>query len=422
MIKTLLLALVLSTLFLGCGTKTIAINEKTFEDEDIYIMSALLAESEKRYATAYVYYDELYKRADKKEYLYKSFVMLSFAKEYNRLLTKAQHEIEKDEDNLKLRRIEITAHIGLSQLDSALNKSLLLVDETKLEEDYMLVASVYMQRKEFKNALKYTESAYVINYNEQILDKLAIIMFVNLEQKDEAISYLESHSRLHGCSAKVCNRLVGFYSSLNDVNGMLEVYLRMYNNSVGGNDIAKAISKIYAYNKEYFELMLFLEKSGVDDKLLMQVYVQEKKFEKASKIAQKLYEQNGEYYYLGQSAIFTYEGAQKKNDITMLSDVVKILKEVIAKESDPTFLNYLGYLMIDHDIDVKEGISFVNRALEYEPKSGYYLDSLAWGYYKLNKCKKAYKVMKDVVVLLGAEDEEVKAHVIAIDKCIEENN
>ena len=53
--------------------------------------------------------------------------------------------------------------------------------------------------------------------------------------------------------------------------------------------------------------------------------------------------------------------------------------------------------MIDHDMDVKKGISLVKKALEKKPDNGYYLDSLAWGYYKLGEVKKAEKIQEKAI-------------------------
>ena len=53
--------------------------------------------------------------------------------------------------------------------------------------------------------------------------------------------------------------------------------------------------------------------------------------------------------------------------------------------------------MIDFDIDVKKGISLVKSALKTSPNNIAYLDSLAWGYYKLNRCKEALDIMKKVI-------------------------
>jgi len=81
-------------------------------------------------------------------------------------------------------------------------------------------------------------------------------------------------------------------------------------------------------------------------------------------------------------------------------------------------LNYYGYLLIDHDIDVEKGIVLVQRALELEPNSPFYLDSLAWGLYKQGKCFEANEIMK----FFGEQiyEEEVLEHIEAIKKCLKE--
>ena len=78
----------------------------------------------------------------------------------------------------------------------------------------------------------------------------------------------------------------------------------------------------------------------------------------------------------------------------------------------------MGYVLIDHNIDVQEGMKYIEKVLLAQPNSSFYLDSLAWGYYKLGKCKKAKEIMNRVVTLEGGDDPEVKKHVRIIDKCI----
>ena len=48
-------------------------------------------------------------------------------------------------------------------------------------------------------------------------------------------------------------------------------------------------------------------------------------------------------------------------------------------------------------MDIKKGIKLVKEALLKEPNSPFYLDSLAWGYYKIGKCKEAKKIMNKFV-------------------------
>jgi tetratricopeptide (TPR) repeat protein len=47
--------------------------------------------------------------------------------------------------------------------------------------------------------------------------------------------------------------------------------------------------------------------------------------------------------------------------------------------------NYLGYMLIDTGSRVQEGLNYVKQALEIDRNNGAYLDSLGWGYFRLNQ-------------------------------------
>jgi tetratricopeptide (TPR) repeat protein len=288
--------------------------------------------------------------------------------------------------------------------------------KTDKTDDYVLVSNIYVKEKKFDTALKYLESAYIKNYNEQILDRMAIILYVNLDRKKDAIAQLETHSRMNGCSELICKRLIGFYSNENNIDGLLSVYLRYYN-MLKKPEIADKIVQIYAYKKEYIKMIDFLENSEVDDALLLELYASMKNYHKASVLASKLYDETGDINYLGQSAIFEYEGSKNKNNTKMQKRVIKKLQKVLKETRSAMYLNYLGYLLIDHEIDVKKGISYIKDALKYEPESAYYLDSLAWGYYKLGLCDRAKKLITKVSKMKGGDDKEVVFHMKLINKC-----
>ena len=247
---------------------------------------------------------------------------------------------------------------------------------------------------------------------------MAVILYVNLDRKADAIAQLETHSRLHSCSRRICMRLGSFYSQDNNLEGMLSTYLRLYENEPS-DEIGDAIIRIYTYQKDETKLFLFLEESRMRDTLLLQIYIERKLYAKAATLAKELYKKEGEVTYLGQSAIFSYESAENKSDTLMLKEVMKNLKRVVREKPTPLFLNYLGYLMIDHSIDVEEGIAYIHCALKIDPESVYYLDSLAWGYYRQNRCSEAFTIMQKVTKELGDKDPEVKMHLDAINKCLE---
>ena len=119
--------------------------------------------------------------------------------------------------------------------------------------------------------------------------------------------------------------------------------------------------------------------------------------------------------YLAQQAILEFESAQDKRAI--LSSIITKFNIVLEKSDNPVYQNYLAYILIDFDIDVKRGLVLVNKALDKEPSNIAYLDTLAWGKYKIKSCLEAYLNMKQIVDQIGLEDEEIRLHWEKIKEC-----
>lgn len=60
-------------------------------------------------------------------------------------------------------------------------------------------------------------------------------------------------------------------------------------------------------------------------------------------------------------------------------------------------LNYLGYTYAERDMHLGEAVVLIQKALEIKPRNGYYLDSLAWAYFKLGRYQEALEEMKRAV-------------------------
>lgn len=395
-------------------------NVKSFEDEDRLAIFALYAKSKGDANSTIELFQLLYEKSGKLEYRNEEIVTMIQSSQDERALERiAFYKKEINGTDVLLERYKIVAMMGLKRLEEAKALALELVEYTKDSQEYEQVAAIYMTEERYEFALRYLQSAYTINYNEKILDKIAIILYVNLKRKAEAVSYLETHMRLHGCSETVCLRLASFYSDENNIDGMLRIYHRLYDNT-RDEKYASTIIKLYNYKKDTIALIQFLEKSGSDDVLLLQMYINTKNYPHVTSLGAKLYKEEGDPYYLGQSAIFEYEGAKDKKNPKMIASVMAKLKTVVEESGDAVYLNYLGYLLIDHEIDVKGGIAYVKKALKTDKDSPFYLDSLAWGYYKQGQCKKALNLMKKVQKGLGKEDAEVTAHLKTIQKCIKQ--
>jgi tetratricopeptide (TPR) repeat protein len=390
-------------------------HEKSFENEDMYIMSGLYLEELQDYNSSSKMFEALYYETGKKEYLYRSLKNDLILQKFEQVVQRV--DLEKNiVDDYELLKIKTVALIKLNNLIEAKELAIKLSEMSKKVDDYLLVTDIYIKLKEYQNAVAYLENIYITNADEKIIDRIATIMYIELDRKKDAIAQLEAHSRIHGCTEFICNKLIGFYSNENDIDALLSTYLRVYKLDKK-IEIAKKIIQIYGYKKDYKGMSEFLQESKIDQELLLQLYIQEKDYKKATLIAKELYEESGNVTFLAQSAIFEYESSEDKNNKEMLSSVISKLKEVVKSSKDPMNLNYLGYLLIDHDIDIKQGMEYINEALKIEPNSAYYLDSLAWGYYKLKNCKEALIIIKRVQKLDGGDNEEVVKHIEMIEKC-----
>ncbi|MDD2791175.1 MAG: hypothetical protein PHU40_10985 [Sulfurimonas sp.] len=392
-------------------------NQKVYEYEDSYILFALRAEQLRDFNSASDIFSLLYENTDKKEYLYRSLQNDLTIPQFQKTIKRVNELAEEGVHDDVLTRIKIVALLGMKRFPEAKPLALDLFTKSADANDALLLSDVHVQLQEYTAAVELLESIYKKNYDEKILDRISLILYVNLQKKEDAISRLETHSHMHGCSELICLRLAGFYSHESNIEGLLSVYLRLYEINKDA-EVAKKIVQIYLYKKEPMQLIAFLESSQSDDDTLLQLYANMKNYEKAAFVAGKLYTQTGEASYLGRSAIYKYEGSEDKNDKVMLVQVVENLKSVLVTKSDAMYLNYLGYLLIDHDIDIKEGMGYIQKALIQEPESSYFLDSLAWGHYKLGECQEANRIMQRVIKLEGGDNSEVLEHVDAIQKCL----
>ena len=414
------IALVL--LFTSCSApQPPSSSQKVFEQEDLFILQALLAKQEGRYDKALVYFDRLYKRAKKREYLYAKLESLFALGRYKQLLKEVDALLEEEEQNdPKLLRFKVAALVHLGNLKEAKSAALMLVERTKASRDYLLLADIYLKLGRYDMAIKYLEGAYSQSYDEELLDRISIILFVNLSRQKEAIAQLETHTRIFGCSVRICNRLLSFYSKLGDIDGMLSLYKRYYEHTKSEEILAKII-QIYSYKQAYGPLIEFLKKNKIENEILLELYAQVGEYKQAYKLAYSLYKKTGKIEYLAQGAIYEYEayGHPSKKRI---KHVAKLLKEVVAKKPTPLYLNYLGYLLIDHNLDIKAGIAYVKEALKSQPHSPYYLDSLAWGYYKLGRCKQAYRILAKIIKQKGGDAAEIQAHYKQVKACLKKSD
>ena len=113
----------------------------------------------------------------------------------------------------------------------------------------------------------------------------------------------------------------------------------------------------------------------------------------------KLYEARGEagwflYYVRGIT--------RERLDLWSLAEK-DFRKALSLNPNQPQVLNYLGYSLIEKNSNLDEALDMIERAVKESPDSGYIVDSLGWGYYKLGQYEKAVPNLERAAELMPVD-------------------
>ena len=75
------------------------------------------------------------------------------------------------------------------------------------------------------------------------------------------------------------------------------------------------------------------------------------------------------------------------------------LKALELSPGQPEVLNYLGYSLIERKEKLSQALGMIEKAIERNPRSGYIVDSLAWGLFRLGYYEEAIVPMERAIEL-----------------------
>jgi Flp pilus assembly protein TadD len=138
--------------------------------------------------------------------------------------------------------------------------------------------------------------------------------------------------------------------------------------------------------------------------LLGQLYEGQKRFGEA----QTLLEQTARLY--PQETSVALDLAFCREQLGDLAGAQAAARDALKRDpDDPTVLNFLGYLLADHDQDLQTALEMIERAIEQDPDNGAYVDSLGWAFYRLGRLLEARRELERAVDLTGG-DPVVREH------------
>ncbi len=414
-------ALILTIILIitGCSQKSpqAKIGKKSFANEDLMIIKSLEEQRLGKYNDAINTLKILYKKSKKLTYLEQEAKLSLLGINNKNTLALLTKSAKKFPENLLFRRLLTQYYVQHKLYKKAEKTALWILKKDRNAQNLALLGDIYILQKSYKLALKYYQSSFKLDNSQKSLINMVSLMYKFLDKKEEAISYLETFIRLNDAKEAVYFTLIQIYGQEKNINGIISTYKKLYK-KYDKKEYAKKIIGLLMYKKDKDAAVKFLKQSGYNPQMLMDIYTSNHDYESAYKLAKKLYKKSGNVDFLGKMAIFQYEANRGKLNKKILKSISKKFEAVLKDFQDPLYLNYYGYLLIDHDLDAKKGIKLVKRALEKEPKSLFYLDSLAWGYYKLKKCKEAFEIIKKFAK--DSDEPEVLMHYKKISKCVKE--
>ncbi len=97
----------------------------------------------------------------------------------------------------------------------------------------------------------------------------------------------------------------------------------------------------------------------------------------------------------------------KLNQFDEMVQAMRKTIELDAKHANA--LNYLGYTYADKGIELDQAVDLIRRALVIRPNDGYFIDSLAWAYYKKGMLQDALDLLQKAVLSIP-DDPTIHEH------------
>lgn len=431
--KSLVLCLLLF-FFNGCSNKTldlenkepikikfVEVKTKSFELENQYIILALESENQRLYYDARELYIRLFEQTNNYEYLLKHLAISTQIKDYKIVKEYAsKYYINNIKQEEIILRLYTFALFKLGDQKEALLNAQKLTNLFQNDVNYELLGTIYLQQKDYLKAYELFEKAFALNKSANTFLNLTNIQYFNLSQKEEAISKIDQYIKENGHDFNLSMQLLAFYEKEQKTEKIIPLLKEMYSEYKKNNELlmfnkTKILLIKYIAKDNVGMAINFLEENKEEDEILLNLYKITNQPLKAYNLLGSLYANSDNLEYLGQQAIIEFEMAEDKRKV--LNSVIAKFEKVTEHIDNHIYENYLAYILIDFNINVSKGVTLVKKALKEEPNNLAYIDTLAWGQYKLKNCQEANKQMKRVVDEVGLNDEEIKLHWEKIKEC-----
>ncbi|MDQ7032270.1 MAG: tetratricopeptide repeat protein [Desulfonauticus sp.] len=237
---------------------------------------------------------------------------------------------------------------------------------------------------------------YTLSLNNQ-LD--VVSYFMDNEYYEYARTILNNIIKQNGYSDIIYFYLALLNYSTNNLDKAIYWLSQVHPNSTNYKQFLKfKVQILLTQNKlKKAEIILskLLQKYPKDKEILklkIDLLTQEKKYKEALKeLVNILKMWPDDKFFLYKKAIILETLKQHQKAMQLMEKIITLYPDYAPA------LNFVGYSLAEKGKDLARAKVLIEQALKLEPENGYYLDSLAWVYFKLKKYSKAWEYINRAV-------------------------
>lgn len=329
-------------------------------------------------------------------------------------------KLSGDYDDVVINKILADGYAQQGQIVQAIQVLERLYKRESTKEVAEVLANTYMLNHQAPKAQPLYATLYAQSHDIELLKKLLISLALQ-DKRQEALGVLSGHLLEFGCDDQFCEESARFYEDLQGLDMAKDVFEKIYKKNPTIPNATNFMRVLIAL-KDYQEAQGVAKAFPFDKGLLLDLYVMQGDFAKAQKEAAKTYEQSRNPRFLALEGVYEFSALESPKRESAQSSASKLSRAITEREKEladssekPTsqdafFYNFYGYLLIDYELDIAKGIESVKKALAIEPYAIAYIDSLAWGYYKLGECENALKTFAQIPKDQVEKEDELRAH------------
>ena len=247
--------------------------------------------------------------------------------------------------------------------------------EAGISYAFYAIADILKGEADPNTALLYVRLAQYLNKNSQKAVLLAADLLEQMGQYDLAVA---EYSKISSSSSYFLSSELGRVGALR-----------------AGGKTEAALEVLYFLSREFAD-------NGIVQNSLGDFLRREERYSEAKSAYDKaidIYRENNNITW-----VVLYARGITHERLEEWDEAESDFRNALTIEPDQAnVLNYLGYSLIDRGEKLEEAMTLIEKAVSLQPESGYIVDSLAWGLFKLGKYETAIPHIEKAAELMPVD-------------------